>query len=175
MAKKTMNYYKLLGYPENILNDAFEKVSNITRDRLLTETTTQADSEEDKFFLTVTYNPANPDLKSLIENHWPIIESSKQLSCLHNKKTVVGYRRNKNLRDLLIRARIRYPPDQQKHKAQTSGRIRQPCEYLNPNLCKVCKKINTTGLCKSTNTGRIYHIPEDDACGSFNLIYLITC
>ena len=74
-------------------------------------------------------------------------------------------RRPRNLKDLLIHARISTPSP-----SLLTGN--SPCKGRN---CKCCAEIVTWNTFSSTTTSRTYNIRSEMACKSSNLVYLITC
>ena len=86
----------------------------------------------------------------------------------HNKLfrdvPIIGLRRAKSLRDILVRAKI----PQIKNKGWCS-----PCK--GPR-CEICKHIVPTISFTSSTTYRTYEIrPENLNCRSKNVFYLISC
>ncbi len=112
-----LNYYKLRGHPQSVLTSAKIRAAALNRDDLLSEDNEAIVNQKDEndLFLILTYNPANLDVKGTLQRYWPIINSSKNLEILHDKNVVLGHRRNKNLRDILVKSRIRYPPTRKLH------------------------------------------------------------
>lgn len=83
----------------------------------------------------------------------------------------MGFRRAENLKDVLVKSRLKYPPTQ--HPSHIAGITEQnPCDK---NNCRYCEKMDTTGVVKSTTTGRTYHTPKGGTCRHNNLVYLLTC
>jgi len=65
-------------------------------------------------FLITTYHPHDNSLKDLIYHNWEILGKSQATEALYHKKLRCGYRRPKNLRDILVRAKVkRLPEDNQ--------------------------------------------------------------
>ena len=60
-------------------------------------------------FIT-TYNPANPDLKGIIRNYWPILHTSSTLARIFPQEALCAFRRKENLKDKLMSAKLTYPP-----------------------------------------------------------------
>ncbi len=86
---------------------------------------------------------------------------------------VLGHRRNKNLRDILVKSRIRYPPTRKLH--QISGKETNVCVYTSNIRCDYCPKIDTSGKILCSKTKGTYKGPKDGTCGNNNLVYLVTC
>ncbi len=77
----------------------------------------------------ITYNPINLNVKSTLDKYWPVINSSRQLESIHNRKFIVGHRHETNLQDIHVRARIRYPLSIRLN--QISGRSTNKMLYAN--------------------------------------------
>ncbi len=86
---------------------------------------------------------------------------------------MICHRGNTNLRDILVKARIRFPSA--KRRNQVSGKITNVCVYTSNIVCVYCPKVDTGDKIMSTNTGRMYKTPEGGSYGSNNVVYLVTC
>ncbi len=86
---------------------------------------------------------------------------------------VLGHRRNKNLRDILVKSRIRYPPTRK--LKQISGKETNVCVYTSNIRCDYCLKIDTSGKMLCSKTKGTFKGPKDGTCGNNNLVYLVTC
>ena len=89
---------------------------------------------------------------------------------IRDKKLVVGYRRPKNLRDLLVRARL---PTITDNDSQREPRPERPA--CDSPSCRYCTRINKTGKIKSHSTSKPHNAMRNVNCHSNNLIYCITC
>ena len=56
-------------------------------------------------FIT-TFNPATPNLKKILMKHWHLITESNRLGQIYSEPPIVAYRKDKSLKDLLVRAEI---------------------------------------------------------------------
>ncbi len=106
--------------------------------------------DENDLFLILTYNPANPDVKGMLQRYLPIINNSKNLEILQDKNMVLCHRRIKNLRHILVKSRIRYPPTRKLH--QISGKETNVCVYTSNIRYNHGPKIDKSGkiLCSKT-------------------------
>ncbi len=68
-AKKILANYKLRGYPNETLQEALKKVSALDRTILLIPKDDQPDEISSDLFLVMTYNPANPEVKTALEDN----------------------------------------------------------------------------------------------------------
>ena len=161
------------GYPINLLQRAKEKAMDKDRDALLTQEQAKKDYE-DKLFLITTYQPGFGELKSIVQSNWDLLKKSVATKNLSNKQLIVGYRRPKNLWDLLVKAKIDYHPDQDNATNTTRERT-GPLNSCTRNNCRYCTKLNTSGRIRCTYTDRAYVAKHNVSCQSNNLIYCITC
>ena len=56
------------------------------------------------------YNPKNPNIKKFINSNWNIIAHYVDLKKTFTLKLFIGFRRLPNLKDILTRNKISYPP-----------------------------------------------------------------
>ena len=82
---------------------------------------------------------------------------------LHEKRLLVTFRRNKNLRDLLVNSSL-LPP------TQTKG-----CHPCGKPRCETCSHIVNFNTVKSTSTNRILRMATSSTCLSTGIVYLIQC
>ena len=103
-------------YPLKLLHQAATLARGKDRATLL-EPTINPDTrtvEEDKVFLITTYHPHDQFIPDLTRKNWEILGCNQTTEYLHNRKLVCGFRRPKNLRNHLCRARVkRLPGDEE--------------------------------------------------------------
>ena len=56
--------------------------------------------------LVTTYNPALPNLKKILMKHWHLISDNPKLAQIFSNNPIVAYRKDKSLKDFLVRAKI---------------------------------------------------------------------
>ena len=96
------------GYPMDLLEAAAIKARRLDRPSLLTpKDVTEKDS--DQVILVTTYEPSRDILRDIIKENWDYLGKSPITTFIHQKKLRVGYRRPKNLRDLLVKAECSLP------------------------------------------------------------------
>ena len=66
----------------------------------------------------ISSNPSNPPIKPLIRNNWNIIQNIDEFKKIFKDKPLVGYKRLFNLRDLITKASITYPPTEKTENKQ---------------------------------------------------------
>ena len=118
------------GYPIELLEEAILLARRKDRHTLLHQDH-KPETNPDLIFLTTTYHPNDNTLRDIIHKNWPILGTSSTTTHVYKKKLMTGYRRPKNLRDILIRAHIpRLPEDAQYDpKAQSP----EPTVLVEPN------------------------------------------
>ena len=123
----------------------------------------------DRPVFVTTYNPSLPQLNSIIRKYFPILTATKRGSEAFKDAPLIAYRRPKNLRDFLVKAKLKQPSQSNK----TQPNIISRC---NNGRCRTCKFIaHGTSSYTFYNTGEQRKIPHSLSCSSDNLIYLINC
>ncbi len=102
----------------------------------------------------------------------PILESLTQWQNISKIKVRHGSRRNKNLHDHLIKAKISKPRETiQGNPHHHSVRI-EHCHYKG---CRYCPKLDRVEQITSQTTGKKYTVRQKVDCKSNNLVYIFTC
>ena len=114
----------------------------------------------------LSYRPDLPKVRDIVNKHWPIIESSSNLSEFFTERLTMAYRRPKCLWDLLVRAKLK--PDMRDD--ETLGETK-PCDKAK---CKTCKMITPTQIAKSAS-GATIKLRCNISCKTINVVYLISC
>ncbi len=161
-SENLLTYYTHKGYPDSVIASTRQKASTHDRATLLVDWSLNNEisqpTNDDNLHVIITYNPANPDVKGTnLDRFWPILNSSKNLDVIHHKKIIIGHSRNTNLRNILVKARIRFPSI--KRLNQVSGKITNVCVYTSNIVCVYCPKSRQWGakLCALTQAGCIKH------------------
>jgi hypothetical protein len=166
-ASLSLKDYLNRGYPLQVPLDSKEKAMTHDRSVLLqpkNRDTTSKSKKQSRPVLVLTYNLANPNLKDIIDRHWHLIQRSK-FGNLFYKKTLIAYRRNKNISDTLVRAKCNNTVATPTTRTFTTWKC---------NFCPPIKDRDTNTY-KSNVTGRTYRGPTKYTCQSRNLVYLISC
>ena len=98
--------------------------------------------------------------------------SYENLKTVFNNRPVYGYRRNKNLKDIIGQTTLRNNKVMRKNKTLTPGKC-SPCRSRYNNLC--CKQVESTTVFTSHQTQQTYKILHNTNCRSSNFIYLLQC
>jgi len=113
----------------------------------------------------VAFHPFLSSLPRNAKKHLPISTHLANLRSLSPTPLVVSFRQPRNLRNLLVRARVSTP-------APPTNTGNTPC---NSRWCKCCREIKICNTFRSKSTGRQYNIRAPITCKSKNLVYLISC
>ena len=91
------------GYPRELAENILAEVKFSSRNEALQNKTKT--SRNVLPFIT-TFNPATPNLKKILMKHWHLITESNRLGQIYSEPPIVAYRKDKSLKDLLVRAEI---------------------------------------------------------------------
>lgn len=95
----------LRGYTAEEFSSAFEQVHHHRRNIYLKERNKEHNKQVPLVF-TTTYNPHLRGFYQALMRNWEIIKKSDKLDKLFPQKPIIAFRRGKNLRDTLVRARL---------------------------------------------------------------------
>ena len=157
------------GYPSKETTTQMDKTKDVPREALLIDKPKRT-SRRTPF--TTTYNKHLPPIQGIINKHWPILHTNKDIAPAFTEPPVLAYRRNKNLRNLigqvhLSRGRKILPKKQPKIVGCS------PCLASNKNKC--CRQVTSSKHFKSDRTGEQFDIRHKLNCRSRNTIYLGYC
>ena len=93
----------LRGYPHNLVRKILTEVQFSSRQSALRNKTRT--SRPPLPFVT-TYNPATPNLKKILMKHWHFINNQPNLARIFLDPPIVSHRKEKSLKDYLVRAKI---------------------------------------------------------------------
>ena len=165
------------GYPKEILLESMLKANNKDRKSLLEKgKPIPPTGEVGNTFLTTTYHRHYSGLREQVESTWDLLGRSSTTRFLQSKPLKVGYRRPKNLRDILTRAKLPKADPGTTDPVMTSGNeLSPPRKKCTNSKCRYCPCLNKTGKIRSKTTGLQYTTRKNVDCTSNNLIYCISC
>ena len=169
-AKQMASHFLTAKYASDVIQKGFSKAYPTDRNTLLiTERSMKTDEEEDKVFLITTYHPSGRILGSIVNQNWDMLDKSSSTREVLDWRVVQGFRRPKNIRDILVRALVRNPMDV---ADKPPKHLVNKCSRKN---CRYCLKLDTSGRITSPITGRSYNTIRCCSCKTNNIIYCITC
>jgi hypothetical protein len=145
------------------LENSIQAAKNLSRDNVLEYKTK---TQNTRTPLVITYHPDLPNISEITRRLWHTVLTSKRMRALFPEPPLISYRRPRNLRDHLVRAKL------QDQKESVDATICQPC---GDKRCFSCPMINHTATFKSSVTKRSFKLFCNTNCKSANAIYLIEC
>lgn len=153
-------------YSHRIIDNAFSKLRSISRTEALEKVYKE---KNDKITFVFPFEPRLPSISKTINRHIKFMsDSDSHLKEVFKDGSQVAYKRSKNLRELLCRAKL-FPTFRRTSNRQQTG------WFTCGKACTVCCHSNNTKEIKSTSTGEIFPIQQMINCKSKNLIYVIHC
>ena len=149
-------------YNPKVVQVAFDRVLSVKREDALRRVERQKEKRE---AMIITFHPSLPSISSVIRKHWRVMISTDQdLKQCFSKPSVVAYRRSKNLKDILVKAKI-------EPKNNTRRRVGfQRCR----RACIMCHHAIPT-LNHINSSGKTFNIHSYIDCTSNNVIYKLSC
>ena len=148
-------------YPEYILERAVQKIQKITRTQLLTPRTRK---EDQRIRYIISFNPSNPDMKSIALQHLHLLARMRRNPITQDKVQIV-FRKSRNLEEMIITGLVNA-------KEPPTYRC-SPCRNNNRKGCISYDRLlhtNTVTSRDTTHKLRGYH-----HCQSENCIYCLIC
>ena len=159
-------------YPTELVIRAFEKAWKTNRVDLLREQDTKEDPTSPNILVT-TFSPGFRALKDIVNQNWGMLGRSCSTRDIFEKKVLTAYRRPKNLKDILVRARLPSLKDTTKAYPETGPP--KPSNPCTTKGCRYCPRLNKTGRIRCSASGREYMAKYNVTCKSSNIIYCLTC
>ena len=169
------------GYPIELITENLARGAALCREDLLRPNfyptqATPAVPSKPKFIPTfiITYNPHNPPLKGWLKEAFIVLQTDRKMKKIYQKPPSVTFRQARNLKQILVRNRLRelpYPdssdvpaPGCKRHDHGNRGRA-----------CMLCPRLHESKEFKSNFTGLTYRIRHHLTCKSSYVVYLVTC
>ena len=152
-----------------MVNEEIQKATNQDRTGYLNKEKTETGNY---LILCVTYNKTLPNIKTILEKHWHILNVNPELKEVFENKPLLAFRKNKNLRQLIGGNTI----EKNKKLLTTNKFINgkcSPCFSNSRTLC--CKQVTKTEHFESNQTNRTFRIFQKTTCKSNFIIYLLEC
>ena len=147
-------------YRPKSIDAAFDRLRNINRkDTFKRKNRTET---ADRVPFVTTFNPGLPNIAQILRKYFHILHSTERCKKAIPNLPIISYRRAKNLKDILVHARVRT----QKILGFKSCKDKR---------CKTCKSALFTQSLTVNSTGKVFNIVHDLNCKSHNVIYIISC
>ena len=152
-------------YPSKIIDAAIERARNISRKEALKKVV-RDESDSDRPVFVVLYDARLPSIPAIVKKHWRVMCQDPYLKKVFPKPPLVAFRRQRNIREKLIRAKVPAAPTRPKRilpGMKSCGR------------CVNCAYIKTGQTVKSLASNHEVQLTESYDCQTKNIIYLIEC
>ena len=158
-------------YPPKLIQESFERAYLQNRDQLLQPKVDKNQSTNDNLYLITTFHPTFNEVNRIVSKNLDLLDKSSSTRPALEARLIRGFRRCRNLRDHLVRARL--PPAPSKcgedpdpgHHDNIWGRAR----------CIYCDKLDRSGRITTPATDRSYVTMMNVTCRCSNLIYALVC
>jgi hypothetical protein len=153
-------------YNSEFVESQFKRVRILDRSSLFKRESEQIRRENNKSTFIIDYHQALRELYGIFRELQNIVGLSGKFLSVMPEPPMVCFRRSKNLKDHLVRARL------QKLEVAAKGMVK--CGRGGGG-CKVCDSIVVRDTFESTVQRRTFHINHLFDCNSQRVVYLITC
>ena len=171
--QKLTGYYLKRGYPFPSLKRHYHRDRKFTQDELLD--TVSKETNEASVMVT-QFNPRNPQIGTLVNDNWNIIQSTEELTQIFNTKPLMGHRRLPTLKDLLTSCTISYTPNP---KPDTKMSVHIPvCTRLwTSTYCPKLRKVDQIASFHNKQVFKCKSLPPKHTvtCELSSVIYIINC
>ena len=150
------------GYEKDFVENQFSRAREVDRCNLFDRG--EKKDQSNGVNLVIDYHPALRCLYIIFKELQSLVNLSAVLSKIIPKEPMICYRRPKNLKDHLVRAKL--------HRMDEVVVGMFKCEG---KRCKVCDSVVVGNTFRSTVSGRIFYINHRFNCDSSGVVYLITC
>ena len=151
-------------YKSGMIDAAIRKARNIPRVESLRPVVSHTQHKRSVF--VTTFDPRLPNIQSIQTKHWrSMVNQDQYLSKVFPEPPMVAYKRPKNIRDMIIRAKI--PILRNRHIRVQNGM--KKC----PKNCAACPFIKEVKCIK--NGKNEWKIRKHVDCQTSNIVYMIEC
>jgi peptide-methionine (R)-S-oxide reductase len=165
------NHFTRRGYPDTLIMEAMIKARRMDRASLLKpKPATQSGQSFNDLFVVTNFNPDCSALKDIVQENWSLLGRTNTTDTVYNKNPVYGYRRNKNLKDILVHAKI--VPEPTSTHTITQRKVDRLCKS---KTCRYCPRLDKTGKVCNSHQSIEFNTKTNITCNSNNLIYCIKC
>ena len=100
-------HFHLADYPDSLIQSSFERAYLQERDLLLEPKPDKIDSDQDRLFLITTHHPTYRHVNNIVNKNMELFNKSSSTRPILHTDLVQGFRRCKNLRDILVQAKLK--------------------------------------------------------------------
>ena len=132
--------------------------------------------EENRTRFVVKFDPRLPNIREILHGAWRVLTENQDMKDIFPAPPMVCYQRVKNVREMIVRAKLPAPVTRSSSRVRTNKDGFKPCRK---SKCPVCDQLEDKG--KIVKSVQSYATAEEVAirgnltCTSTNVIYCITC
>ena len=170
-SKKLAQSFHRANYPDEVIQTSFDKAYIIERDSLFErDDSKNKDPYDPKLFLITDFHPSYRAVLDIVSRNWDMLDNSSSTRPLLHVPVVRGFRRPKDIRALLVRAKL--TTSDSNHTGNQKPKPKKKC--TRPNWY-YCKAINKSGRITCPFNKRSYISRYNVNCTSNNLVYCLDC
>ena len=166
-------FFKRRKYKNSVIRKGFDQTRNTSRSNALLSKSRTNDTRHN-LVLVMDYHPNLKDFPKLIKNHLPTLYESPRMRKVFSDNKVqirTGFRRTKNLKDLLIPSSLLVADQETSINSGIIG-----CCRCHRQVCDACHNFLVPAKrIKSVTTGKTYKIRQSLSCRTDYVIYFATC
>ena len=152
-------------YSSGMIDASIRRARAISREKALVRVAKP--NQHKRPVYAVSWDPRLPDLSRIQSKHWRSMTlSSPYMKEVFPEPPLTAYRRQKNISDFIIRAKIPPKPQNHPHRKKTGMK---KCQ----KGCIICPYIKETKLVKGQDFS--WHINNQHNCRTRNIVYMIEC
>ena len=157
-AKIMKKHFQLRGYDEKKLSKTIDSVRKMKREELLEDKVKEV--KDDSRILVLTWHPSLRRASSILTQNHAILSNDIKLNSVYKDKSIVAFRRRKNLKDSLCRNDIA---------------DREEPKFTACKGCQLCKQLVQKETIVNKNNGACIKVKKGGTCKSTGCIYAINC
>ena len=156
------------GYREQVIDRAIERAIKIPRKQALLKKNKK--ERPKRPVLALKYDPRLPSVTGIVNRHWrTMISQDQHLKEVFTSPPLTAFKKQRNIRDNLIRAKVADPPQLRPSRRKNPGMKR--CG----NMCTICPYVIERKEVKIDNKKVPWKINKNVNCESKNIVYMIEC
>ena len=159
-SKDMIGYFRFQGYPRHILQSAKSKADRVSRETLLTNDNIQVSNDEKRLVFPITYHPMNAKVTKIVKENCRKL-ATDEVGDFFEQPPMVAYRRDKNLKDILVHSKLR-------QRTEDTG-----TKECGRNRCRTCNHVHKEKLIVGPRN--TFRINASFTCESKGVIYAIIC
>jgi len=160
------------GYKEKVINPAFDRVKALERSDTLIKTVKHSNQP---VVLSLKYHPGLPKISAILKKHHSVLIKDPQMKEIFPNPLIVSYQRPKNLREILIRAKL--PPFRNNTRASNPRKcITKGFKHCNKRAdCCLCPRSQERDTHECISFHNVFPIQSRISCTDSFVVYSITC